>query len=143
MNKNDEPIREGQSSSDKSTEFEYANKKGKILESDIHESIAEEKRGWKKNGSITEATTSTSEKEKVTAKTRVQAVKVRQTYSGPLMPGSVLTHSASERGRISERLIIKLYLFFSFCFLSLFSIVTSVTDDIKKILSNLWSFNGD
>ena len=101
LNSNELPL-QGQSSD------EYANKKGKIVECDVQESGYNEKMGWKKNASSTEAMTSvsTAEKETVTTKIRLQAVKVRQTYSGPIMPTAVLTHSVSERARVSERFVI-------------------------------------
>ncbi|XP_024023827.1 serine/threonine-protein kinase BLUS1 [Morus notabilis] len=102
LNSNSKLPCEGQSSGDKSLQSEYLNKKGKILECDVQESGFQENMGLKKNGSITEATTSTSDKEIVMSKNRTP-VKVRQTYSGPLMPGAVLSHSVSERGRPSER----------------------------------------
>lgn len=49
---------------------------------------------------------STSEKETTHPKTKTETVRSRQTQSGPLMPGIVLTHSLSERGRITERFVI-------------------------------------
>lgn len=110
MNSNSEILCEGQSSGDKLLQGECLNNKGKILECDVQESGFQEKTGLKKNGSLTEATTSTIEKEMVMPRTRTP-VKVRQTCSGPLMPGAVLTHSASERGRLSERFIMVHYLF--------------------------------
>ncbi|WJX12692.1 non-specific serine/threonine protein kinase [Trifolium repens] len=57
----------------------------------------------KRNGSIAEATTSTSEKDVGTSKTKTQAVKVGTTQSGPLVPGTVLGHYLPERGRLFER----------------------------------------
>ncbi|PON92813.1 Serine/threonine protein kinase [Trema orientale] len=94
---------EGQPSGDKLQQSEYLNTEGTILESDVQESGSLEKIGLKKNGSSIESMTSTSEKEIIMTKSRTQTVKGRQTHSGPLMPGAVLTHSASDRGRISER----------------------------------------
>ena len=91
--------------SDKVQQAEYLNKKGKVLECDILESGCQEKTGWKKNGSSTEATTSASEKDVVLSKARSQSVKSRQALSGPLVPGSVLSHSLSEKGRIAERFV--------------------------------------
>lgn len=91
--------------SDKVQQAEYLNKKGKVLECDILESGCQEKTGWKKNGSSTEATTSASEKDVVLSKARSQSVKSRQALSGPLTPGSVLSHSLSEKGRIAERFV--------------------------------------
>ncbi|XP_031265654.1 serine/threonine-protein kinase BLUS1-like isoform X2 [Pistacia vera] len=73
---------------------ESLNKKGKSPE--IQEKIV-----FKKNGSSTEAMASTSEKDSIL--TKAKSVKSRQSQSGPLMPGVVLTHSSSERGRNSDR----------------------------------------
>lgn len=79
---------------------ESLNQKGKTLECDsldrIQESIV-----LKKNGSSTEVMASTSAKD--TMQTKAKALKSRQTQSGPLMPGMVLSHSSSERARNSER----------------------------------------
>ncbi|KAJ7945094.1 Kinase family protein [Quillaja saponaria] len=79
------------------------NKKGEILDSDLKESGCSKNIIWKKNGSITEATTSTSEKDVVLTRTTSQTVRSWQMQSEPLMPGSVLSHSSSERARTSER----------------------------------------
>ncbi|TKY52015.1 Serine/threonine-protein kinase fray2 [Spatholobus suberectus] len=57
----------------------------------------------KRNGSVAEATSSTLEKDVGTSKVKTQSVKLGKTQSGPLMPGSVLGHSLSERGRAFER----------------------------------------
>lgn len=80
--------------------YESLNKKGKALEGDSldrnQENIA-----LRKNGSSTEEMASTSEKD--TMQTKAKAVKSRQTQSGPLMPGMVLSHSSSERARNPER----------------------------------------
>ena len=132
MNSTNELCREGQTGDVKSLQYEYANKKGKILEYDVQESGCDEKMGWKKNASSTEATTSVSalEKETVTTKTRLQAVKVRQTCSGPLMPGAVLTHSMSERARVSERFVMNNYLFL----LVVYKYIMSFCNNIKKLL---------
>ncbi|XP_044484704.1 serine/threonine-protein kinase BLUS1-like isoform X1 [Mangifera indica] len=73
---------------------ESLNKKGKSPE--IQENFF-----LKKNGSSTEAMASTSEKDSVLTKSK--ADKSRQTQSGPLVPGVVLTHSSLERGRNSDR----------------------------------------
>ncbi|XP_061981570.1 serine/threonine-protein kinase BLUS1-like isoform X1 [Populus nigra] len=77
------------------------NRKGRLPESDLLETSSQEKVGWKRNGSSTEAKASTSENDVMQAKAKT--VKSRQTLSGPLMPGTVLSHSLSERGRTSER----------------------------------------
>lgn len=76
---------------------ESLNKKGKSPE--IQENFF-----LKKNGSSTEAMASTSEKDSVLTKSK--ADKSRQTQSGPLVPGVVLTHSSLERGRNSDRFVI-------------------------------------
>ncbi|TKY47944.1 Serine/threonine-protein kinase fray2 [Spatholobus suberectus] len=82
---------------------EYLNKKEKILESDLQEPGLPKNIIWKRNGSIMEATTSTVEKDIVISKIKGQSVKSHQTQSGPLLPGTVLSHSSSERGRTLER----------------------------------------
>ncbi|CAK9169322.1 unnamed protein product [Ilex paraguariensis] len=82
---------------------ECLRKKGKLLETDLVESVNQWKIGQENNGSKTELLPSTSEKEVVQAKCRMPAGKSRQTLSGPLMPGIILGHSTSERGRNLER----------------------------------------
>ncbi|KAK7344102.1 hypothetical protein VNO77_13365 [Canavalia gladiata] len=57
----------------------------------------------KRNGSIAEATPSTSEKDVGTSKGKTQSAKLGKTQSGPLMPGSALGHSIPDRGRVFER----------------------------------------
>ncbi|KAL2600942.1 hypothetical protein AAZV13_10G140100 [Glycine max] len=57
----------------------------------------------KRNGSVAEATPSTLENDVGTSKVKTQSVKLGKTQSGPLMPGLVLGHSSSERGRTFER----------------------------------------
>ncbi|PNY10625.1 serine/threonine-protein kinase fray2-like protein [Trifolium pratense] len=59
----------------------------------------------KVNGSIAEATTSTSEKDVGTSKIKTQPVKFGKTQSGPLVPGTVLGHYLPERGRLFESLL--------------------------------------
>ncbi|KDP25197.1 hypothetical protein JCGZ_20353 [Jatropha curcas] len=76
---------------------ESLNRKGKFLESDM----VEEKIGWKKLGSNDDEKASTSEREMTQGKPKM--VKSRQTQSGPLVPGAVLGHSLSDKGRFSER----------------------------------------
>ncbi|KAL5539719.1 hypothetical protein UlMin_043848 [Ulmus minor] len=100
---NEQPQSDSEGQSSGNQQCENLNNKCKGLECDITESGSQDKIGWKKNGSSTEATSSTSNKDSVLAKTRSQSVKGRQTHSGPLMPGAVLSHSSSERGRFSER----------------------------------------
>lgn len=88
---------------------ESMDKKGKIVESDLQEHGSSKNIFWKRNGSVSEATTSTSEKDIGTSKNRSQPVKSRQTQSGPLVPGAVIGHSLSERVRSSERYIVFFY----------------------------------
>ncbi|KAL7165615.1 hypothetical protein ACSBR2_041321 [Camellia fascicularis] len=76
---------------------------GKIPESDLLRSDYQGKIDLEKNGSRTELPPSTSEKDAAQGKAKAPSGKSRQTQSGPLMPGIVLSHSASERGRIFER----------------------------------------
>ncbi|CAJ1976348.1 unnamed protein product [Sphenostylis stenocarpa] len=57
----------------------------------------------KRNGSVAEATPSTSENDVGTSNVKTQSVKLGKTQSGPLVPGAVLGHSLSERGRAFER----------------------------------------
>ncbi|THG10728.1 hypothetical protein TEA_023104 [Camellia sinensis var. sinensis] len=75
---------------------------GKIPESDLLQSDYQGKIDLEKNGSRTELPPSTSEKDAAQGKAKAPSGKSRQTQSGPLMPGIVLSHSASERGRIFE-----------------------------------------
>jgi len=84
-------------------------RKGKLPESDLLETSSLEKVGWKRNGSSSEAKASTSES--VMAQAKATTVKSRQTHSGPLMPGTVFSHSLSERGRTSERFVVFLFSF--------------------------------
>lgn len=100
-----QPEYRGRNSGEEKPQADVLNRKGKVVESDILESGCQEKVGWRKNGSSTEASSSMSEKDVVQAKTKTQTVKIRHTQSGPLMPGAVLSHSVSERGRISERFV--------------------------------------
>lgn len=93
----------GQTRGEELLQVDCLNKKEKIVDGDSLEYGFQEKAVWKKNGPSVEASSSTSEKDMVQAKTKAQMVKSRQTQSGPLSPGAVLSHSLSERGRISER----------------------------------------
>ncbi|KAA8525744.1 hypothetical protein F0562_007605 [Nyssa sinensis] len=92
-----------QTSGDELPQAECLSKKGKNLESDLRECGNQGKIGVEKNGSRTELLPSTSEKDAVQAKTNTPSGRSRQTQSGPLMPGIVLSHSMSERGRNFER----------------------------------------
>ncbi|OMP02839.1 hypothetical protein COLO4_10789 [Corchorus olitorius] len=84
-----------------SSQSDCLNGKGKNPEYDIVEADCQEKVGLRKNGSSIDVMASTSEKDVVL--TRAKTVKPRQTQSGPLTPAAVLNHSASDRGRNSER----------------------------------------
>ncbi|KAL6349485.1 hypothetical protein AAG906_034142 [Vitis piasezkii] len=93
----------GRITGDELAQAECLSKKGKSLRSDSLESSNQEKIGQEKDISSAEMMPSTSEKDIVNAKTKTQMVKGRQTQSGPLMPGVVLSHSLSDRGRSFER----------------------------------------
>ncbi|WJZ82089.1 hypothetical protein VitviT2T_001881 [Vitis vinifera] len=93
----------GRITGDELAQAECLSKKGKSLRSDSLESSNQEKIGQEKDISSAEMMPSTSEKDMVNAKTKTQMVKGRQTQSGPLMPGVVLSHSLSDRGRSFER----------------------------------------
>jgi serine/threonine protein kinase len=80
--------------------LEFLSKKGKILESDVPEPSNQAKIT---NGVKTELPPSTSEKDALQSKIRTPSVKSWQSQSGPLVPGTVLNHSASERVRNIER----------------------------------------
>lgn len=67
----------------------------------------------KRNESIVEATSTTLEKDMETSKVKTP-VKIVKTQSGPLVPGTVLSHSFSERGRAFERYIVFSYYIFTF-----------------------------
>lgn len=83
--------------------YESQTNKGKVTESDITEYDNMAKTDLKKNDSKPEMPPSMVEKEAAQAKIRNQTFITRQTQSGPLMPGSVLSHSQSERMRNLER----------------------------------------
>ncbi|XP_062026711.1 serine/threonine-protein kinase BLUS1-like isoform X2 [Rosa rugosa] len=105
-NENNEPPwtdRKSEVNGDDSQQVECVNRKDKHHESETLESGGQQGTDWKKNGSSSEATASTSETDMVQAKSRIVAVKSRQTRSGPLTPGGVLNHSLSETGRSFER----------------------------------------
>ncbi|VFQ79037.1 unnamed protein product [Cuscuta campestris] len=81
---------------------ECQRKKEKDLDSDLLESD-QRKTELRKNGSKTDLPPLTSDKEAVQTKTRTQTGKPRQSQSGPLTPGTVLSHSTPERARSRER----------------------------------------
>lgn len=97
------------------SQVECLSKKGNSMESDMLKAGLQEKTGWKRNGTSNEAEASTSGQDIVQGKTKTQLPKGRQTQSGPLLPGTVLSHSLSERVRGSERFV----LFHGFMFISL------------------------
>ncbi|KAF2313509.1 hypothetical protein GH714_011308 [Hevea brasiliensis] len=76
-------------------------RKGKLLESDTLETGIQEKFGWKKNDATNDEKVSTSERDMTQDKAKM--VKGRQSQSGPLVPGAVLGHSLSDKGRFWER----------------------------------------
>lgn len=73
------------------------------LECNKLDSDHQEKGRLKKNSSKTELPPLTSDKDAVQAKSRSQTPKTHQSVSGPLMPGVILSHSASERAHNFER----------------------------------------
>lgn len=77
--------------------------KGQTSESDMREYDANAKTDTMKSESKSELAASLVEKEGVQAKTRNQTGRARQTQSGPLVPGMVLSNSQSERARKFER----------------------------------------
>ncbi|KAA3470085.1 serine/threonine-protein kinase BLUS1-like isoform X1 [Gossypium australe] len=82
-------------------QIDCLNGKGKSLECDIVEAGCQEILGLKKNGSIIDVMGSTSEKDVVL--TRANTVKPRETQTGPLTPGVVLSRSSSDWVHNSER----------------------------------------
>ncbi|XP_042021588.1 STE20/SPS1-related proline-alanine-rich protein kinase-like isoform X2 [Salvia splendens] len=77
--------------------------KGQTSESDMREYDTNAKTDTMKSESKSELAASLVEKEGVQAKTRNQTGRARQTQSGPLVPGMVLSNSLSERARNFER----------------------------------------
>ncbi|KAG5539415.1 hypothetical protein RHGRI_019827 [Rhododendron griersonianum] len=98
-----EVIYSEQTSGDVFPPAECSSNKEKTPERDILESDYQGKVELEKNASRTELPPSHPEKDPVLAKIKTSAGNSRQTQSGPLMPGIVLNHSKSERGRSSER----------------------------------------
>ncbi|XP_011070376.1 serine/threonine-protein kinase BLUS1 [Sesamum indicum] len=82
---------------------ESQTKKDKVSESDLTASDNQGKNGLKKSASKAELLPPMLEKDAAQAKTKNQTGRPRQTQSGPLMPGTVLSHSLSERTRKLER----------------------------------------
>lgn len=95
--------------SDQTRASEGQIKKGKDLESGLLDSD-QRKNELKKNGSKTELPPLTSDKDVVQTKTRNLTGKPRQSQSGPLMPGTVLSHSTAERARNIERFLCLYYI---------------------------------
>ncbi|KAH6790679.1 Protein kinase superfamily protein [Perilla frutescens var. frutescens] len=77
--------------------------KGKTSESDMKEYDTKAKTDMKKSDSISELPPSLVEKDGAQAKTRNQTGRPRQTQSGPLVAGTVLSNSQPERARNVER----------------------------------------
>ncbi|KAH6831471.1 Protein kinase superfamily protein [Perilla frutescens var. hirtella] len=77
--------------------------KGKTSESDMKEYDTKAKTDMKKSDSISELPPSLVEKDGAQAKTRNQTGRPRQTQSGPLVAGTVLSNSQPERARNFER----------------------------------------
>ncbi|KAK3030662.1 hypothetical protein RJ639_035866, partial [Escallonia herrerae] len=88
---------------DESMKPSVNNKDASNSRSSLGKSISTSKVDPVNNGSKTEQLPSTSEKDAVQTKTANPTGKTRQSQSGPLMPGVVLTHSTSDRGRNIER----------------------------------------
>ncbi|KAL0394645.1 UNVERIFIED_CONTAM: hypothetical protein Slati_4430700 [Sesamum latifolium] len=84
---------------------ESQTKKGKVSESDLFETDNQVNTGVK-SGTRADLAPQVVEKDVAQAKTRTQTGRARQTQSGPLIPGAVLSHSQSERVRNLERFII-------------------------------------
>lgn len=85
---------------------ESRSNEGQTSESDMKEYDAKAKTDMKQSDSKSELPPSSVEKEGVLAKTKSQTGRPRQTQSGPLVPGMVLSNSQSERARNFERFII-------------------------------------
>ncbi|KAL3645518.1 hypothetical protein CASFOL_010698 [Castilleja foliolosa] len=84
-------------------DLENQTNKEKVSESDKTEHDHSGKTDLKNSESNPELPLPMVEKETALAKTRNQIAKPRQTQSGPLMPGTVLSHSQSERSRNMDR----------------------------------------
>ncbi|XP_050226357.1 uncharacterized protein LOC126676239 isoform X2 [Mercurialis annua] len=80
---------------------ESLNRKGKFVENDLLEGGYLDKIASKISGSSNDEKASSSEKDVSQAKTKM--AKSRQSQSGPLVPGAVLGHSLSDKGRFTER----------------------------------------
>ncbi|PIN07232.1 Ste20-like serine/threonine protein kinase [Handroanthus impetiginosus] len=76
--------------------------KGKVSESDLVESDNPSRTGLQKSGSKAELPPPT-DRDAAQSRIRTQMGKGRQSQSGPLMPGTVLSHSLSDRTRNLER----------------------------------------
>ncbi|KAL0291350.1 UNVERIFIED_CONTAM: hypothetical protein Sangu_2535500 [Sesamum angustifolium] len=85
---------------------ESQTKNGKVSDSDLFQTDNQVNTGVK-GGSRADLAPPVVEKDVAQAKTRTQTGRARQTQSGPLIPGAVLSHSQSERVRNLERFIIK------------------------------------
>ncbi|KAK1258096.1 Mitogen-activated protein kinase kinase kinase NPK1 [Acorus gramineus] len=82
----------------------YLKTKYQVTETDLLDSSGHEKADrYEKEGSAIDPLPSTSKRDTEVSHCKSQVGKTRQTYSGPLMPASVLNHTPSERGRFFER----------------------------------------
>ncbi|KAL0324693.1 UNVERIFIED_CONTAM: hypothetical protein Scaly_2436400 [Sesamum calycinum] len=80
---------------------ESQTKNGKVSDSDLFQTDNQVNTGVK-GGSRADLAPPVVEKDVAQAKTRTQTGRARQTQSGPLIPGAVLSHSQSERVRNLE-----------------------------------------
>ncbi|GAB2296216.1 hypothetical protein Dimus_030344 [Dionaea muscipula] len=80
---------------------ESVSNEGKITESESLESCRQEENGLAKGCPSTKLEMDTLEKGM--GQTSSHTTRGRQTQSGPLIPGIVLSQSSSERSRVSER----------------------------------------
>ncbi|EYU33483.1 hypothetical protein MIMGU_mgv1a0199023mg, partial [Erythranthe guttata] len=77
--------------------------KGNVSKRDLTEYDNEEKKELKKSESKAELPPMVDkDKEAALAKTRNQTGRPRETQSGPIMPGAMLSHSMSDRARNTE-----------------------------------------
>ncbi|KAL7149804.1 hypothetical protein ABFS83_05G065300 [Erythranthe nasuta] len=84
--------------------------KGNVSKSDLTEYDNEEKKELKKSESKADLPPMVDkDKEAALAKTRNQTGRPRETQSGPIMPGAMLSHSMSDRVRNTERCEIENY----------------------------------
>ncbi|GAB4834633.1 hypothetical protein Ancab_032896 [Ancistrocladus abbreviatus] len=99
-----ENIIRGQPNAEEFLTTEAVRSKGKLIESELSETVVQGKIVLANDGPSTEVATNTSERGTTQAKTKSQTTKGRQSQSGPLIPGSVLGQSSSERSRVHGRI---------------------------------------